>query len=90
MIKAKPKDEAAYLDASAARLYLGLSKDMFYSLVGEYRRSAGRSGLGPALYFSERTVKWYRADLDRCAQRFARLEPCEMAQALNRHPGKTP
>jgi hypothetical protein len=83
MIKAKPRDGAEYLDASAARRYLGLSKDMFYALVAEFRRTAGRSGLGPALYFSERVVKWFRPDLDRCAHRFARLEPCQAAQLLN-------
>ena len=83
MFKAKPRDGAAYLDASAARKYLGLSKDMFYALVAEFRRTGGASGFGPALYFSERVVKWFRPDLDRCAQRFARMEPCPAAQALN-------
>ena len=83
MIKAKPRDGAEYLDASAARRYLGLSKDMFYALVAEFRRTAGRSGLGPALYFSERVVKWFRPDLDRCAHRFTRLEPCATAAHLN-------
>lgn len=88
MIKAKPRIGAEYLDAREARRYLGLSKDMFYALAAEFRRTAGRSGLGPALYFSERVVKWFRPDLDRCAHRFTRLEPCEAALTLNKARGK--
>lgn len=83
MIKAKPKDGASYLDAHQARKYLGLTKDMFYALAAEYRRTAGASGLGPALYFSERTVKWFKDDLDRCCQRLARLTVCAASVNMN-------
>jgi hypothetical protein len=83
VIKALPKDGSEYLNARDARRYLGISKDLFYSLVGEFRRTKGQSGLGPALYFSERNVKWFRKDLDRCAQRFASFEVSPVAAKLN-------
>lgn len=83
MIKHNPRAGAAYLDAEAAARYLGINRDRFYELAAEYRGSRGRSGFGPALYFSERIVKWHVADLDRCAHRCARWTVCAGAQKLN-------
>jgi hypothetical protein len=64
--------EAEYLSAIQAAQMLGISRALFFARAGEYRQTAGRSGFGPAVYFSSRCVRYRRADLNRCAARYVR------------------
>jgi hypothetical protein len=64
--------DVGYLSPALSAAYLGISRTVFFKLARDYRRSAGRIGIGPAFYFSARSVVYARADLDKCAKRYQR------------------
>jgi len=69
---ATTKQDPGYLSPTLAAAYLGISRTVFFRLARDYRRTTGRIGIGPAIYFGARSVVFARADLDKCAARYKR------------------